>query len=163
MSEVDDKPMDFDTYRMIAMYTDGVSVADIALSFGWASKSQVYRRLNEFPAKYEEAKKHLLQKRNAKYRRVGALSLDIQLNALEHYQEKLAFESTPEKEKQEIRDKLKDISSIGESAERRADLNEGKVTDHIKVDREPTPDEWKLFWKRNEEAGNGLDTESIQA
>jgi hypothetical protein len=205
-----EQPLDFDHYRIFAMYADGVPVADIALEFGWSSPGPVYERLNSFPKKYAEAKKHLAEKRNAKYRRVGALAVDIQTGTLEEYQARLAKEpelkaeynklllesaengyedilesedADIEKKKavrirmmkisqfketllniEGIRKNLKDISTIGESAERRADLNEGKATERvINVGMEPTPEEWQEFWNKQKEAGNGLDIESIGA
>ena len=196
--------IDFETYRLFAMYADGVQVADIATSFS-VTTGTIYKRLNEFPKKYAEAKKQLAKKRNAKYRRIGALASDIQLNTLEHYRSLLEQEDELaakqiglireicELKKSEtkdsdsvqaelsqkktelylleiqlnrisaIRDKIKDISTVGENAERRADLNEGKATDRIvNVGIEPTKEEWEEFWKAQKEAGNGLDTESIQ-
>jgi len=161
MSE-NQKTIDFETYRLFAMYADGVLVADIATSFS-VTTGTIYKRLNEFPKKYAEAKKQLAKKRNAKYRRIGALAADIQLDTLEHYSALLKSDDTGDKDKQVIRDKLKDISTVGENAERRADLNEGKATDRIvNVGIEPTKEEWSEFWKAQKEAGNGLDTESIE-
>lgn len=162
MGENEEK-IDYETYRLFALYADGVSVAEIARLCGWASPNTVYAKMKEFPASYAEAKKHLLNKRNAKYRRVGALAVDIQLETLEYYHERLTDTTVNEDKKQEIRDKLKDISTVGESAERRADLNEGKATERvINVGMEPTKEEWEEFWKAQGAAGTGIDTESIQ-
>jgi len=200
--------LDFDAYRLYSMYGEGVAVSDIALVFGWASTGAVYAHLKQFPAKYKEAKILLLQKRNAKYRRVGALSVDIQLETLEtmkgllekeqslleeieslelktiegRYDTKLLDKNIAEDVKVEIqkhnrrieqihnalesigniRAEIKDISNIGENAERRADLNEGKPTERVQeVGREPTESEWKAYWQAQREAGNGLDNGSI--
>jgi len=223
MSDIQET-IDFETYRLFAMYADGVQVADIADSFG-VSVNTIYKRLNEFPQKYAEAKKRLAKKRNAKYRRIGALASDIQLQTLEnslklfrkesewieeleklqsewdeknyeYYYKHLYDEDETDKDgnvtkaieidadtrkkinklvrrigrlkkliqsAEDVRGKIKDISAVGENSERRADLNEGKATDRIvNVGIEPTKEEWEEFWKAQREAGNGLDTESIQ-
>jgi hypothetical protein len=116
---------------MLAMYADGMSVADIAAKFGWSSPSAVYEKFKDYPQDYEDAKKLLAQRRIAKYRRVGALGVDISLKTLEYYQEILTSDEYSEEEKQKVRDKIKDISAIAETAERRADLSEDKPTEHI--------------------------------
>ncbi len=204
----DETPIDYDTYRLFAMYADGVPVAEIALAFGWASPTTVYQHLNQFPEKYAEAKKHLLEKRNAKYRRTGSLAVDIQIHTLEEYHRRLMNEpelkteysklilesvengygdiidkdkSNPELKRKAriciikieqlretllniewIRKNVKDIAAIGDTAEKRADLNEGKATERVvNVGLEPTKEEWEEFWKAQKSAGVGIDSESI--
>jgi hypothetical protein len=123
---VRDNSMDFTTLQRYAMYADGVDVVDIASVMGEKPQT-TYRHFGEFPRKHAEAKQKRIERRNAKYRRVGALAVDIQIGALERYRAVMAGDD--EDAKAEIRARLKDISVIGESAERRADLNEGKVTE----------------------------------
>ena len=164
MIDTNEQPMDFETYRIFALYSDGMPVAEIADQFGWASPGTVYDRLNAFPKEYQEAKRHLAHKRNAKYRRVGALALDIQLDTLEHYHHQLHSEDTSESDRQEIRERIKEISTIGESAERRADLNEGKATEiHENRDVPMSIEDLKNYVKQVQDAGTGLDTKSISA
>jgi hypothetical protein len=125
-------PLDFDAARMLAMYADGKSVVDIAAAC-FVSTSRVYDKLNEHPHEKEEAKRIRQELRNAKYRRVGAIAVDIQLEVLQSIYDTLTSPETTDVEKLLLRDKLKDISSIGETAERRADLNEGKATERTEV------------------------------
>ena len=163
-------PMDWHTYRVFAMYADGVDVVDIANLLS-CSTTKIYATMNEHPQDKDEAKRRRTEKRNAKYRRVGALAVDIQIRTLEGYQELLdeenilrdelseleleavkgdyehlsTKENVPEEirlhthkiqqlrqrlsEADMIRDSLKTIVLAGESAEKRADLNEGKATE----------------------------------
>jgi len=153
--------LDFETFKMLEMYAGGRHVADIA-DHVHLSVNAFYARFKEFPEDYQSAKDRLLKFRNAKYRRVGALSIDIQLQTLEHYHELLLTETTSEDCKEYIRSKIKDISAIGESAERRADLNEGKVTERLAFERPLSLEEQREIFLKAQQAGNGLDTESIK-
>jgi predicted transcriptional regulator len=125
-------PLDFDAARMLAMYADGKSVEEIAAAC-FVSPGKVREKINEHPHEKEEAKRSRSELRNAKYRRVGALAVDIQLEVLQSIHRAISSPETPEAEKLLLRDKLKDISAIGETAERRADLNEGKPTERTDV------------------------------
>jgi hypothetical protein len=127
----------WDAYRPYALYGNGLRVTDIAVELGQAPGT-VYNHMKNFPVEYAKSKHRHIAHRVAKYRRVGALAVDIQIDTLEKYKELL---DTPEdglegealtalqNAKAEVRARLKDISAIGEAAEKRADLNEGKATE----------------------------------
>ena len=174
----------WDAYRPYALYGNGLRVTDIAVELGQAPGT-VYNHMKDFPVEYAKSKHRHIAHRVAKYRRVGALAVDIQIDTLEGYKELLASEEAeaeklakmeqeyrdaghevvmtqieyalkhkdgvlPPEDKmraaneaahkvacqrgklnqiQAIRASLKDISAIGEAAEKRADLNEGKATE----------------------------------
>jgi len=110
--------LDFDTSRIFEMYANGVKAVDIADEIS-VTVQTIYRRMKEHPKEHADAKQRLAMMRNAKYRRAGALSIDKQLKYLENMddnQDTLSNEMTT-------------IIKIGENAERRADLNEGKATE----------------------------------
>jgi hypothetical protein len=166
--------LDFETNQMLSMYANGVSVADIGDKFH-KGVNAIYSRMKEHPRDYEAAKGELAMMRNAKYRRAGALAIDLQVGTLEHCHKILGVElkylaeleklelaiiendydnivDDPEASQEEkiearkairkrdkvkeitneaatIRGQFKDFSKVGETAERRADLNEGKATE----------------------------------
>lgn len=210
LDDSDSQSIDFDSYRLLSMYAEGVSAADIALVFGWVSPATVYTHLKQFPKEYKEAKQQLLEKRNAKYRRAGALAIDIQIESLENakklleqeqplieelnklelesidnsYDEMLTKTDTSENQKiiirkhnrrieqiqdtlkyiSNIRSNIKDFKDVGESAERRADLNEGKPTERTEdINRPMTVSELEAHLKAIKDAGTGLDKQSIQS
>jgi predicted DNA-binding protein YlxM (UPF0122 family) len=111
--------INFTTERMLAKYAAGVEVADIADDFETSYKA-VYDLMREHPDEYAEAKLELLKHRNAKHRRISALSVDIQLGVLDAIIE--AGGVVTDKE-------LASVIKMGETADRRADLNEGKATE----------------------------------
>lgn len=119
---MDDNPINFDAYRILAMYADGVAVADIGDEFG-VTVQKIYEQMKEYPKEHAEAKAKLAAMRNSKYRRIGALASDIQMGYLEEVIEKKLMVSTKE---------MANIVKIGETAEKRADLNEGKATEITK-------------------------------
>lgn len=209
-SDSNQQSIDFDTYRLLSMYAEGVSTADIALAFDWVSPGTVYTHLKHFPKEYKEAKQKLIEKRNAKYRRAGVLAIDIQIATLENaqkliyqehslleeleelqlktiefrYDEKRIAEGTPDDVKIEIekhnrrilqienalnvisdiRANIKDFKDVGEAAERRADLNEGKPTERTEdINRPMTVTELETCLKSIKDAGTGLDNHSIQS
>lgn len=146
--------VDFETLRMLSMYADGVPVAEIAVQCGWSSPNTVYKRLKAVPENYKAAKKALAEKRNSKYRRAGALSIDLQLKYLEEFDGH---------DRDKLEKEIRNIISINEAAERRADLNEGKPTERVASSGEElSPEDWNKLWQRVGNAGNGLDTESIK-
>jgi len=154
-------PMTFEQYRRLALYEAGVSLADIGDMEGVTAPTIFARLKRETPRDYKRAKDALAKARNAKYRRVGALAADLQIKTLEYYHQVLDDENVSEEDKKEVRRRLKDISIVGETAERRADLNEGKVTDRVETVEKPmTAQEWREFLQQVHDAGTGLDTTS---
>jgi hypothetical protein len=112
--------IDFQTERMLALYARGVQRADVADDFE-SSVRGITDRMSEFPDELAEAKLKLLQHRNSKHRRVNALSTDIQLDWLEDVKKKDVSTLTAKE--------ISTVQKIGEAADRRADLNEGKATE----------------------------------
>ena len=152
MTTETEQTIDLETQNLYAMYADGFSVVDIGSHFGITPQT-VYKKLAVHPDKRAEAKEQRAQLRIAKYRRVGALALDLKLRYLEN------FPDDPELLMKEIRN----IDAIGESAEKRADLNEGKPTERIDTMNDPlTQDEIKQLAEELQNAGNGLDHSSLQ-
>ena len=95
------EPMDWHAYRRFAMYADGVPTVEIATAMSEAPGTTL-KHLREFPKDYAEAKRKRCEQRNAKYRRVGALAVDIQIRTLEGYQALLDEESI-------LRDELSEL------------------------------------------------------
>jgi predicted DNA-binding protein YlxM (UPF0122 family) len=120
MSDEQEK-INFTTERMLAKYAAGVQVADIADDFE-TSYDAVYELMREHPDEYAEAKLELLKHRNAKHRRINAVATDISLNWLTHIKENCDIKELSAKD-------VSAIQKIGEAADRRADLNEGKATE----------------------------------
>jgi hypothetical protein len=110
------EPVNFNTHRMLAMYANGEQVADIGNEFG-VTVNTIYKRMKEHPSEYKDAKDELAALRNAKYRRLGALAIDKQMTYLEEMGD------------DDISSEMTTIIKLGESAEKRADLNEGKATE----------------------------------
>ena len=119
--------MTFEQFRRIRMYENGAPAAEIADTECVTAGTILSRMREQTPQAYEQAKRNLAEARNAKYRRVGALAVDIQLDTLEAYAKVLAGDD--EQAKNAIRSRLKDIAAIGEQAEKRVDLNEGRATE----------------------------------
>lgn len=158
--------------------------------------------LQSDPDRYQKAKSELASFRNAKYRRAGALAIDIQLETLERLRglianlpvieeeacrlgiqsvvegwqaalddpearqeaaRGLARLSALERMIQKVRSiRLREISAVGEAAERRADLNEGKATARVEMaDDELTLEEVEATLREAKEAGTGIDHGSI--
>ena len=143
--------IDYETTRLFAMYAAGVAVIDIALAFGWSSPQTVYSRLNYFPEEYKVSKQLLLEKRIAIHRRVGAKSIDFQLKYLD---------GINTEDQEELSKEMSTIIKIGETAEKRADLNEGNATEIIQTKDTSvvlTVQEMKARIAETEQAGNGID------
>jgi len=111
-----DGPIDYDMYQILAMYANGIEVADIGDRFH-VTTNTIYSWMKRHPEAYDEAKGKLAQLRNSKYRRAGALAIDHQLKYLENMED------------EDLSDEMNTIIKIGETAEKRADLNEGKATE----------------------------------
>ena len=125
MEQSIDKPVDLETHQMLMAYADGTPVVEIAAAFGMSNPVSVYGRLSQFPADYADAKAARQAARIAKYRRAGALAIDLQLKYLEHLTETNDHKS--------LTKEVTKVQTIGEAAERRADLNEGKPTDRTET------------------------------
>ena len=141
MADVPNEPINFEQYRRVELYRQGATVHAADLE-GVTAPTIIARMKRETPGWYEKAKRELAAARNDKYRRVGALAVDIQLDTLEVYQEVLNAKedglgdeqiNSLRKAQGEIRARVKDIAAIGESAEKRADLNEGKATERTEL------------------------------
>ena len=110
--------------QMLIRYAEGERVADIASEFS-ISVSKMYSNFRAFPKKYHEAKKERAIKRNAKYRKAGELAIDRQIAYLE---------GIDPNDKIVLSTEIGNILKVGENAERRADLNEGKATDRTAIE-----------------------------
>ena len=202
-----DHEVNTDIIKMFAMYADGDQLADIATEFG-CSPPTISKRLKEFPVKLDDAKKQRAEFRNAKYRRIGALAVDLQIESLENGQRILAAEPEFIKELEDlqmeaiegdyddklesetkefkidadlkiqilkthhriiwlkeminqagqVRGNLKTLSAVGDTAERRADLNEGKPTERTEITETLSMEEMEQRMKAAKEAGNGIDS-----
>jgi hypothetical protein len=113
--------IDFNSFKMFALYGQGWPVTDIAVEMGVCPKT-VYAHLQAFPAEYAAAKRQLAEHRLAKYRRAGSLAIDLQLKYLEEF---------PKDNPDTLHKEISKIATIGEAVERRADLMEGKPTDRV--------------------------------
>lgn len=148
-----EEQVDFLAYSILCRYASGVPVVDIGDEFNLHVNS-VYSRMKECPEAYKQAKADLLKLRNAKYRRAGALAIDLQLKYLEEFPGDMDA----------LCKEIKNIQTVGEAAERRADLNEGKPTERKEaIGREMTIEEMKEHILKVEDAGTGLDEKSISA
>lgn len=128
MDEIEPKEINMRTRNMLAAYADGVSVVDIAAKNGLATPGAVYNIFYDYPDEHAEAKKARAEHSIAKYRRAGNLSINLQLQ----YLERLSEMNPDDPVTQElIAKEITKIQSIGETAERRADLNEGKPTERM--------------------------------
>lgn len=114
------EPINFTTERMLAKYAAGVQVANIADDFE-VSYANVYSTMKEHPDAYAAAKLELLKHRNAKHRRLSALTIDVQLDYVHHLSNKDISDLTDKE--------VATLQKIGEASDRRADLNEGKATE----------------------------------
>ena len=117
-----DNPLSFKTLQVLTMYANGERVDDIANKYR-VTVNTVYKWMNEHPEEYKKAKGELAALRNAKYRRAGMLAIDKQLFYLE---------SMDDDDPEVLSKEMATIIKIGETAEKRADLNEGKATEITK-------------------------------
>ena len=165
--------LDYVSYQMLGMYGQGIPVSEIVNRMGFESPNTFYLRMKDFPIQYADAKRKLVELRIAKYRRIGALASDILMATLEQKNNLLSQKDTikaelkakqlqlsecPTKElEQDIAElesllaeiseiDLKAMSVVAESAERRADLNEGNPTERIEM----KPIEIIHFGKKND-------------
>lgn len=191
--------------HLLDLYAHGCPLVDLADKLN-VSVGKIAKILKTDPAAYEIACQGLQKLKNAKLRRVSALSTDAMIEFLEkkraavaalpEMQEELAgliieavrqnwktvkadsdadIEAviaaheglnriqTLEKEIDLAREiRLKDISAIGEAADRRADLNEGKATERIEnVGTELTLEDVEQAIQASKDAGTGIDNGSI--
>ena len=81
----DDKGIfDFDQARILALYADGYSAAEIGAEYH-RSVNWVYAQMAQFPDRKDEAKARRQFIRTGKYRRIAASSQHIQIKTLDKY------------------------------------------------------------------------------
>jgi hypothetical protein len=79
---------DYDQARILALYADGYSIAEIGAEYHRAA-SWVYAQMAQFPDRKDEAKARRQEIRTGKYRRIAALSQHVQIKTLDKYIELL--------------------------------------------------------------------------
>lgn len=85
MSDTSDTAVfDFDQARILALYADGRSAAEIGVEY-CRGVAWVYQQMAQFPERREEAKARRQVLRTGKYRRIAALSQDLQIKTMEKY------------------------------------------------------------------------------
>ena len=87
----DNAIFDFDQARILALYADGHSVAEIGAEYR-RGVNWVYQQMAQFPDRYDEAKARRQALRTGRYRRIAALSQKIQIKTLEKYEALLSQE-----------------------------------------------------------------------
>jgi hypothetical protein len=172
--------MTYSIERILSLYADGHPIKEIAAEMGIAPSTVHIKIAEADPQAKKDAKEARQDVRASKYRRAGALAIDLQLRTLEHCHHLLDIEQDLLKQRHQIeqeiiakdyeaiskdtenklesrvkakmillkrdhicelideaaiiRGKFKDFSSVGDIAERRADLMEGNPTEHTKHD-----------------------------
>jgi hypothetical protein len=81
----DNAIFDFDQARILALYADGHTAAEIGAEYR-RGVNWVYQQMAQFPDRYEEAKARRQAIRTGRYRRIAALSQGVQIKTLETYQ-----------------------------------------------------------------------------
>lgn len=102
--ENDNVLFDYDQARIMAMYADGCSVAEIGAAYH-RSVHWVYQQMAQFPDRKEEAKARRQLVRTGKYRRIASLSQDFQINTMEKFLDLLSREDDLREELAAIEEK----------------------------------------------------------
>jgi hypothetical protein len=97
----DNAIFDFDQARILALYADGHSVAEIGAEYR-RGVNWVYQQMAQFPDRYDEAKARRQVLRTGRYRRIAALSQKVQIKTLEKYEALLSQEDALAAEMLEI-------------------------------------------------------------
>lgn len=147
MNNDTDNNVTTDTMKLYLMYAAGDQLADIGTEFH-VSPATISKRLKKFPCKLDEAKKQRAEFHNAKHRRAGSLSIDLQVKYLEDMPD----------DHVSLSKEMSTIIKIGETSERRADLNEGKPTERTAIVETLSLEDIEERIAEAKDAGNGLDS-----
>ena len=157
-----DESLSMDQLGALLRYSEGDRTCDIASDF-LISPSTLRKHLSDHPESYEFAKQALALLRTAKYRHIGASFLDLQIYLANKIKDDLRSMDTIKKDLAEdyIKKNLRELSAVGEAAERRADLNEGKVSERFECVHAPlSDDELMRLHRAQTNAGLAIDFKS---
>jgi len=150
-------------YSVLSQYSTGVSIRDIAKDLGMtpgAVRNWIYKHVKS--TDYRKAKEDLVSHRTTEDRRIAAQTARLQAVYLDSLQEGLDSDDTGTRASAlvTIGSMLRDLSHIGDVANRRADLNDGKATDRSENTEKflpLTPEERDQLIKRSLEIGDAVD------